>query len=252
MGVSNLLKGFAQSMSMYSAIPVPGLKWDSRADRHMLAMYPLVGAVIGGLWMGAARILKGLELPALPCGALLTVLPLLLTGFLHLDGFMDVCDAVLSRRDKARRLEILKDSHTGAFAVISLGILLMLQFSAVHTLFLERERLLFLLIPILSRGWSGLGLLRLPLLEGSSMGAWARKDTGPWHGVFLGLCAAAAALALGIWGGLPGIAAAAAGTAGYWLAVWFAVGQLGGVSGDVSGYALCISEAASLMAAALV
>lgn len=246
-----LLKGFVQSLSMYSAIPVPGLRWDSRADRHMLAMYPLVGLVIGGIWWGMAWLLEWLGAAALIGGAVLTAAPMLLTGFLHLDGFMDVCDAVLSRRDKARRLEILKDSHTGAFAVISFGVLLLLLFSAVQALFADGRWGIFLLVPVLSRGWSGLGLLRLPLMEGSSMGAWARKDTNMGHTVFLGLCALLAAGGLGTYG-LPGVAAVIAGTAAYWIGAGIGLRQLGGVNGDVCGYALCLCEAAALLAAALV
>mgnify|MGYP003392776405 FL=1 len=53
----------------------------------------------------------------------MAVYPYLVTGFLHLDGFMDVTDAVKSWRDLERRREILKDSHVGSFAVINLVLL---------------------------------------------------------------------------------------------------------------------------------
>lgn len=244
-----MFKGFLQSLSMYSVIPVPGLRWNSRSDRHMIAMYPLVGLVIGALWYLAARLLFGLA--ALPAAAVLTAAPFLLTGFLHLDGFMDVCDAVLSRRDKARRLEILRDSHTGAFAVISVCILFMVQLASVYEISrIPRLLPLFLLLPVLSRGWSGFGLLALPLLEGSSMGAWARQDTTAVHRTVLVLLAVLAGGAMTLICGWTGLAAALAGSVCYWLAAWYAVGQLGGVSGDVSGYALCIGEAAALLTAA--
>lgn len=53
----------------------------------------------------------------------MAALPWLVTGFMHLDGYMDVCDAVLSRRELATRQRILKDSHCGAFAVIGMVLL---------------------------------------------------------------------------------------------------------------------------------
>lgn len=246
-------KSFWQSVSMYSIVPVPGLKWDSRGDRHMLAMYPLVGLLIGGIWLGIARLLIWLGIAPMPLGALLTAVPFVLTGFLHLDGYMDVCDAVLSRRDRARRLEILRDSHTGAFAVISVGLLFLLQFSAVYELAQKPERLWgFLLLPVLSRGMAGFGLLQLPLLEGSSMGAWARQNTGIGHKIFLLAAAVLAGAGMTVLCGWTGLAASLAGAAGYWLAAWYACGQLGGVSGDTSGYSLCLSELAALMILAIV
>ena len=54
------------------------------------------------------------------------LLPLLVTGGIHLDGFLDVADARSSHQSRARKLEILKDSHVGAFAVIAMGCYLLL------------------------------------------------------------------------------------------------------------------------------
>ncbi|MFR0733457.1 MAG: adenosylcobinamide-GDP ribazoletransferase [Oscillospiraceae bacterium] len=76
-------------------------------------------AVVGGLWALAAWGLGYLSCPGPVRALVLAEVPWLATGFLHLDGYMDVCDAVLSRRDLATRQKILKDLHCGAFAVIS-------------------------------------------------------------------------------------------------------------------------------------
>jgi len=246
-----VLQGFLQAMSMYTVLPLPGLRWDSRADRHILACFPAAGLVIGGLWYLLARLTA--SLPLMPGAALVTAAPFLLSGFLHLDGFMDVCDAVLSRRDRTKRLEILKDPHTGAFAVIAVCLLLMTEFSAVCAL-LEEGELLFLLaaLPVLSRGWAGLSLACFPLLEGSAMGAWVRKDITVFHRIFLVLAALLAGAAMTAVCGWRGAAAAAAGTAGCLLTAWRSVKQLGGVSGDTSGCALTVGELLALLTAALI
>ncbi len=94
-----------------------------------MACLPFIGAVVGGLWALAAWGLGYLSCPGPVRALVLAAVPWLATGFLHLDGYMDVCDAVLSRRDLATRQRILKDSHCGAFAVISLGLLFMAQWS---------------------------------------------------------------------------------------------------------------------------
>ena len=51
-----------------------------------------------------------------------TAIPILITGGFHVDGFLDTCDALHSYQPRERKLEILKDSHIGAFAVIMLAL----------------------------------------------------------------------------------------------------------------------------------
>ena len=84
----------------------------------MLLFLPAVGLEIGAIWALLAWLCRYLALPAPVAGVALGAYPFVVTGFIHLDGFMDVTDAVRSCRDLARRREILKDSHVGSFAVI--------------------------------------------------------------------------------------------------------------------------------------
>ena len=114
--------------------------------------------LFGGLAAVLALLLRGA--PVGLRALLLAVCPWLCTGFLHLDGYMDVCDAVLSLRDLATRQRILKDSHCGAFAVICMVLLAMGQWS----LFLAAEDvswLALLLIPAATRACAGLAVLGL-------------------------------------------------------------------------------------------
>ena len=114
-----LICAFFMCLGMFTSIPCPYRPWDEDARDWMLVTLPLVGLVIGLLWLLfgwiGTRLLPGMS------GAVLAALPWLLTGFIHLDGYMDTCDAMLSWRPLEKRLEILKDSHTGAYAVVGLG-----------------------------------------------------------------------------------------------------------------------------------
>ena len=93
--MSDWIYGFFMAWGMFLAIPCPKKIWRESARRHMLACLPLVGLLAGGVWVLCAWA-AGL-LPR-PVGALLcAAAPWLVTGFMHLDGFMDVCDAVLNR-----------------------------------------------------------------------------------------------------------------------------------------------------------
>ena len=87
---------------MFLSLPCPLKRWNESARVRMLCCLPLVGLVVGGVWMLAAYLARFLPLPV--GGLLVAAAPWLVTGFLHLDGFMDVCDAVLSRDRKSTRL----------------------------------------------------------------------------------------------------------------------------------------------------
>ena len=91
---------------MFLAIPNPLPRWNEKARGQMLTCLPLVGLLVGGLWALCFWLLSRWTNPAIRL--LLAVFPWLLTGFIHLDGYMDVCDAILSRRDLATRQKILK------------------------------------------------------------------------------------------------------------------------------------------------
>ncbi len=140
---------------------MPGIRWDEEDVSHSLIFFPFVGAVIGALIF----ILNGVEPlsslhPALRI--ILTVLiPLLITGGVHIDGLMDTEDALNSFSSTERKLEILKDPHTGAFAVISLIKWMLISAAAVTAIIVDRKtdlRVLMImgLIFVISRGLSGL------------------------------------------------------------------------------------------------
>ena len=112
---------------MFLAIPCPFPRWREEARVQMSACLPLIGGMLGGLWALLAWGLVRLSCPPAVTALLLAAFPWLCSGFIHLDGFMDVCDAVLSRRDLEQRQRILKDSHCGAFAVICVCLLVLSQ-----------------------------------------------------------------------------------------------------------------------------
>jgi hypothetical protein len=87
------LHAFAMCQSMFCAIPAPQL-WDEEAKGKMLLFLPVAGLEIGALWAVLAWLCGLLHLPALITALVLSAWPFLASGFLHLDGFMDVTDAV--------------------------------------------------------------------------------------------------------------------------------------------------------------
>ena len=106
----------AVALAMFSALPVPQFDWNEKNMRYALCAFPLVGVICGALWC----LCGALPLPDAAHAAGFCLIPVWVTGGIHLDGYADTCDALASYGDTAKKLAILKDPHCGAFAVIRL------------------------------------------------------------------------------------------------------------------------------------
>ena len=129
-----IVKAMIIAFSMYSKIPMPQFQWKDEDMKYMLCFFPWIGAVIGGCVYLWGMICEKYEISLLCYTLIGTAIPLLITGGFHVDGFMDTMDAFCSYQPREKKLEILKDSHIGAFAVIMLvlyGMVYMGAFSEI-------------------------------------------------------------------------------------------------------------------------
>ena len=241
------------SFGMFCAIPLPVHLWDDKCMNLMLAYFPLVGAIIGALWWGAAELLVFSGVHIILVSAVLAVLPFFVTGFLHLDGYMDTSDAVLSRRPLEDKLRILKDPHTGAFAVIMLAVLFVMQFAAVYAAVEKGEYLvLLIIIAVISRCCTAMSILCLNTMAQSGYANMYRQNTGISHRIFLSMLAVSAAAISFILTGVYGLIVAGAVIIGFIGAMAYAYKEFKGISGDLAGYALVIGELCGLVALAVI
>ena len=115
---------------MYSKLPMPHTEWNEEDMRYVMCFFPWIGIVIGAVVYGAFLIGKWAEsvrnLPGWVFALIASVIPVLITGGIHLDGYIDTSDALASYGTREKKLEILKDSHIGAFAAIRLSVLMLL------------------------------------------------------------------------------------------------------------------------------
>ena len=236
--MKRIVHAFFMCQSMFCAIPCPCRVWDEDARPLMLPMLPLVGLEIGALWAFLGWLTQFLGLPVLIRGLILALWPYLATGFLHLDGFMDVTDAVKSCRDLARRREILKDSHVGSFAVIGLCMLMLSQFALFASIPADKSCAVLLLIPAVSRCGSALAVTALPSMS-TSQYAVQKKPTAHLAAVCVMLLLFVV-LGFVLWGRM-GFALVGC-MAGYGLALCRGYRNLEGMNGDIAGYALTIAE----------
>lgn len=113
---------FIQSMivafSMYSKIPMPRIEWNNKNMKYALCYFPFVGLVIGLIVYGVGNLGYYYRWNQLLFASIMTLIPVIVTGGIHLDGLLDTIDALSSYGDREKRLEILKDPNSGAFAII--------------------------------------------------------------------------------------------------------------------------------------
>lgn len=234
-----VLETVAVAFSMFSAIPMPQFAWNERNMKYSLCAFPLVGAVIAlALWGWEAVCLR-LGLPEILRGAGLCLLPVLITGGIHLDGYADTCDALSSHSGLEKRQEILKDPHLGAFAAIRLCVYFIASFALWTALPAQRLPVLLGLC-CLSRALSGLALTLFPLRPGSGLArSFAEAaDKKRVRNVLLALSLGLASLLLWNRAGETVLAAALV----FLRYRRLCTKDFGGLSGDLAGWFLQTAE----------
>ena len=249
--MKSLRTAIAAAFSTFSVLPAPRIEWNEYSLKNVLSALPLVGVAIGGFlclwyWLSTA-----LQLPAILSAVAFTVLPIALSGGIHMDGFADMTDALSSHAEPEKKRAILKDPHCGAFAVIGVGCYLLIYFGLCAALPLDWKTVALLGIShVLSRAVGSLVSLLFPSGAQSGM-QHAFRDSASKSAVWV-LCAWIA-LALGGAAALSPLAAVGMLLAG--ICIFFYIKhtarkQFGGMSGDLAG--ACITLSAIAMALTLV
>lgn len=168
----------AAAFQFLSRLPVKAnLDYTPALFRQSVKFYPLVGAAIGLIvWIAAAGL--AFVLPPLPAAALTLILWVWLTGGLHLDGWMDTADGILSYRSREQMLDIMKDSRVGAMGVIACVLLLILKFSLIYSLLVAGSNYSgLLLLPLIWSRWFMVhAMFTWPMARGKSGLAGQFKD----------------------------------------------------------------------------
>ena len=242
--IKNLWSGLCVAFSLYSKLPTPKTEWNRDTMKYAMSFLPLVGLLVGLLEWGWLALAQRYALEPLFYGAVAALLPFFITGGIHMDGFTDTADALCSYGDREKRLEILKDPHVGAFGVMYVAALLVLQLGLYAQLFAATA-----LAPVLAvsfafaRTVGGGAIVWLPcaknsglahtfaegsdkrpvraalLIEGLACLVWIADVSLPCA---LGLCVLTAVLA-------P-------------LYRRFCLRVFGGVTGDLAGFAITLTE----------
>ena len=236
------LSSLAIAFATYSKIPMPQVDWSDENRKYSMCFFPLIGAVIGlamSLWL---LICDWLQLGSMLRGAIGAILPILITGGIHMDGFMDTSDAMASWQPKERRLEILKDSHVGAFAVIGCGVYLMAMAGLLSEAAWAQAPMVGMCF-VASRALSAWTLTVFDSARPNGMlDSFARtaqkRMVGASSAVYLVVCA----LVWIVCGGWTAALCLAAAVGCVWAYRRMAYKYFGGVTGDLAGWFLQIAE----------
>ena len=232
-----VLQTIAVAFAMFSAIPVPQFDWNEKNMRYAMCAFPLIGLVIGAAWC----VCGALPLPGLARAAGFALVPVWVTGGIHLDGYADTCDALSSYGDREKKLEILKDPHCGAFAVIRLCSYFLAYFALCTCVqFTPRVGALWTLALVLERTLSGYAVAAFPMAKNTGLAHTfaTAADKTTVRRVLTVLAVVLAACMMFLRGWALVLAA---------LAVLFyynkmSAKQFGGITGDLAGWFLQKAE----------
>lgn len=238
---------FKVAFSMYSKIPMGRTEWNEDNMKYSMCFVPLIGFVIGIaeiLWFWVSIKLQFNDVIR---ACIATILPMLVTGGIHMDGYCDVIDALSSYGDKEKKLAILKDPHVGAFAIMWTSVyfvVLVGLFSQIRT---ESPVTMMALIFVLSRAVTCLLsiFLKNARKKGTLYAFSSRQEKGTVSVVLMiYIIAAITAMVMVCWQ-----IAIVVGIAVLVVVLWFCrmiYRNFGGITGDMAGFLIQILELVSL------
>ena len=246
--MKSVINGFIIAFATYSKIPMPKVEWNKKNMKYAPCFFPVIGLVIGALLYGWSFVCGEYGFGQ-TCFALVgTVIPIIVTGGIHLEGFMNTADALHSHEKKEKKPESLKNPHVGAIAVTS-AICFFFLYAAGLTLIWKKNQLLLLgLSYMISRILSGMSIVWFPaakkdgvLYSFSSMAQ--RRTVRVVLVTLLAMCFISAVMIQPVIGSVMALAAMWVWTYYYYISLK----QFGGITGDLAGYFFCLCELSSVL-----
>ncbi|WHY79675.1 adenosylcobinamide-GDP ribazoletransferase [Neobacillus sp. WH10] len=178
------MKGFLINLQFFTALPIPlELPMDKEHLRKAVQAFPLLGLFQGIIYSCLFYVFHEFTpFSHLAVAFMLWLATILVTGGIHLDGWMDASDAYFSYQDPEKRLEIMKDPRTGAFGVLSIIVLLGCKFLFIYesTLNVEQATYFFIAaIPFLSKSVMGVLLLTIKSAKNNGLGSLFQSAAKP-------------------------------------------------------------------------
>lgn len=149
----DILAALVIAFSFFTIIPMPIIEWSKRRMKIVPLMMPVIGLIAGLISYVIYIFLLKFNFTPFFKAVIMCLYYVIFTGGLHIDGLSDAADAYFSRRDKAKKLEIMEDSNVGAFAVITLILFFITKVAVFNEMFSQgiKNSLILIFIPVISR-----------------------------------------------------------------------------------------------------
>ncbi len=241
-----MIRPFFIALQFLTRLPVRiAYQPDETSVGHSLAYYPLVGLIIGGLLAGSAWILSGA--PVLLSAGLLLVVWVLVTGGLHIDGLADSMDAwVGGFGNRERTLAIMKDPYCGPAGVVGIVLLLLLKFAALQAIIDSGSLTVLLLVPVLGRTILLLLFITTPYVRENGLGTAIVSQLSR---KLILLVFIATLVVIFLLVGIKSLWLIAVMLLVFILSRMLMIQRIGGMTGDVAGALVEVSEVAILVSA---
>lgn len=168
---------FVLALQFLTRINIANPAWDYEKCGRGSAFFPVVGLVVGVLLV-VLKMLGVLIFSPLIVAALILLAEVLITGGLHVDGFMDSMDGLYSGRDRERKLEIMKDSRVGSFGALGLACLFLIKFVFYLELLKTNQVGWLLVVPVFGRWCIVYAIRYFPYLRQQGLGNPYSEHTG--------------------------------------------------------------------------
>jgi adenosylcobinamide-GDP ribazoletransferase len=210
--------------------------------------FPIIGVLVGVAGALAARVGDAMGLPPLAAALVAIAATVLFTGGLHEDGLADTADGLGGGASRERKLEIMRDSRSGAFGVLALVFSVGLRAAAIAALLpLDRVSGALIAAHAVSRGLVPAVMRFLDPARAEGLAVTAGRPQARAVLWSLGLAIVVTLVALGPVRGIVALFWAGFAVAGV---AALARRQIGGYTGDVLGAAQQVGETVMLLSAA--
>lgn len=226
----------------YSKLPVPYFEWKEEDMEYSVCFFPFVGLAVGAaewLWLWVCN---KFGIGGISKAAAVIIINIIITGGIHIDGYMDTMDALHSYQPRDKKLQILKDAHIGAFAVIMLLVYILVYAGALPEINYDISPL-FACTFVVSRIFSGFSVL---LFKGAkkegmlySFSKSAKRNTVSAILIMEFLLIAAAGVYLYA---VKAVVVICGMFAVFLYYRYKSYKEFGGITGDLAGWFLCLCE----------
>ena len=168
---------FLAAIQFLTVIPLPWrLKISAEDSARSAGYFPVIGLIIGLILVGLNWIFN-LILPPAVVNALLIAALVVISGALHLDGFVDTCDGLAGNKSVEDRWKIMHDSRAGSFGIIGVVLLLLVKYVSLNSIPAPLMMTTLIIMPVVSRWAMVYAIFAHPYARPSGLGKSFKQGT---------------------------------------------------------------------------